>query len=153
MSCQKPNCTRDDSETYNDEHGNELELCNKHYYELVSGKSVKEDTSNPLGIGSDIPPIEYDSFDPGIRTRKDITDFELDRPKGTTSCPDCGKPMGLVTWTGEKPSCYRCNETPNDKFGPVWHGVIDPHTGEGLGPTMDSGPLASEKLDGIRYEG
>lgn len=27
----------------------------------------------------------------------------------TTPCPECGEPMGLVTWVGEKPSCARCS--------------------------------------------
>jgi len=33
----------------------------------------------------------------------------LNSDSGTTPCPECGKPMGLVTWTGEKPVCHRCS--------------------------------------------
>jgi hypothetical protein len=27
---------------------------------------------------------------------------------GTTPCPECGNPMGLVSWVGEKPVCAGC---------------------------------------------
>jgi len=27
----------------------------------------------------------------------------------TTKCPSCGKEMGMTTWIGKKPECYRCS--------------------------------------------
>jgi hypothetical protein len=39
-TCQKPSCTADSTDTYRDEHGNGLDLCGRHYYELVSGERV-----------------------------------------------------------------------------------------------------------------
>lgn len=52
--CQEPTCRRNSSETYSGKHGNTLELCPKHYYELVadedSGRSILPD---PVGVGTD----------------------------------------------------------------------------------------------------
>ena len=38
MTCDHPACSDDQHKTYSDEHDNDLELCEAHYYYLVSGK-------------------------------------------------------------------------------------------------------------------
>lgn len=48
-TCQKPGCMADSTDTYRDEHGNGLDLCERHYYELVSGESMGSTSSNILG--------------------------------------------------------------------------------------------------------
>jgi len=48
-TCQKPSCTTDATDTYSDEHGNKLDLCERHYYLLVSGKSVTTSSRSILG--------------------------------------------------------------------------------------------------------
>lgn len=134
-NCQKPGCTRNPSDTYSDEHGNGLELCSKHYYELVSGTKVREKTlkNTAIGFGQELG----GDIDRGTGGGS-ILDFDPVRGgSGTTPCPDCGKPMGMVTWTGAKPSCHRCQE--NVEIPTPWLGVIDPNGGEPLGPTMDVG--------------
>ena len=35
--CQKPTCSETAKQTYRDPNGNTLRLCEKHYYELVTG--------------------------------------------------------------------------------------------------------------------
>jgi hypothetical protein len=37
----------------------------------------------------------------------------------TTSCPSCGRDMGMVTWVGEKPECAACSgcTTTNIRLG------------------------------------
>lgn len=32
----------------------------------------------------------------------------FDNSPGTTPCPNCGEPMGMVSWVGEKPVCAAC---------------------------------------------
>lgn len=32
------------------------------------------------------------------------------KPTGMTECPECGDPMPMVTWTGEKPKCRECSK-------------------------------------------
>jgi len=57
MNCKHPNCRTDASDTYSDEHGNTLRLCEKHYYQNVTGgsvisSSVTVDATSPLGARS-----------------------------------------------------------------------------------------------------
>ena len=57
VECEHPHCQKallDGGQTYADEHGNELVLCPKHYYELVAGKSASESRSSS-GLSSRIP--------------------------------------------------------------------------------------------------
>lgn len=54
--CQKPGCLNSPDETYKGKHGNELDLCSKHYYELVSGEKTTRSVLTPsggLGLGTD----------------------------------------------------------------------------------------------------
>lgn len=47
-------------------------------------------------------------------TQPDPEDVDLDlssSPNGTTPCPECGDPMPMVTWTGEKPVCRKCSRS------------------------------------------
>jgi hypothetical protein len=39
----------DSTDTYRDEHGNGLDLCGRHYYELVSGGNIDSTSTNILG--------------------------------------------------------------------------------------------------------
>ncbi len=48
-TCQKPGCMADSTDTYRDEHGNGLDLCERHYYELVSGGNIASTSTNILG--------------------------------------------------------------------------------------------------------
>ena len=74
MTCDHPKCDDDVHKTYSDDHGNDLELCEAHYYYLVSGEG--EPSPDPFGgrlidtppvmepgLGSDIEP-------PGDRRRE-----------------------------------------------------------------------------------
>lgn len=36
---------------------------------------------------------------------------DINSDSSTTTCPDCGREMGLVTYHGPKPKCARCNGT------------------------------------------
>jgi len=47
-SCQKPGCMADSTDTYRDVHGNGLDLCERHYYELVSGKKASTGPTTPF---------------------------------------------------------------------------------------------------------
>lgn len=38
MTCDHPECSDDEHRTYTDDHDNTLDLCEAHYYYLVSGK-------------------------------------------------------------------------------------------------------------------
>lgn len=108
--CQKPGCRTSPSETYKGKHGNTLELCGKHYYELVSGETVRNTVRTPsggLGIGTDLT-TQFE--EPETRGVGDILKTDRDIPQGMTPCPDCGNPMGMTTWVEEKPSCHRCQE-------------------------------------------
>jgi len=55
-TCQKPGCTADATDTYRGENENRLRLCERHYYNLVSGKtstpSIVADLQTGFGDGS-----------------------------------------------------------------------------------------------------
>lgn len=76
--CQKPNCRVPPSNTYNGKHGNELRLCERHYYELVSGE---RSANIDIGVGTDPfvsrRPIELEGVD--NRLESDLTG--VGRPK------------------------------------------------------------------------
>lgn len=48
--CQNPHCTTESDSTYKDEHGNTLDLCERHYYELVSGVLASSFGTSPTGV-------------------------------------------------------------------------------------------------------
>ena len=48
--CDHPNCSNDAIKTYSDGNGNSLDLCNRHYYELVSGQKT-------LGVSTPSDPL------------------------------------------------------------------------------------------------
>lgn len=67
------------------------------------------------GSYSDSPNVGYtDLFDhrsppDGLTRDLDIEAPEkLDNDPGTTTCPECGDKMPLVSWTGKKPLCSAC---------------------------------------------
>ena len=55
VECQHPHCQKallDGGQTYQDEHGNELLLCPKHYYQLVADKlASKQSTAGAVTTG------------------------------------------------------------------------------------------------------
>jgi hypothetical protein len=58
MSCDHPECSDDEHKTYTDEHDNDLDLCEAHYYYLVSGdrpSTLKPDRVRPFDV---TPPVE-----------------------------------------------------------------------------------------------
>lgn len=65
--CEKPNCTATASKTYTGEQGNKLKLCEKHYYDLVAGKSVSKSsintTAGPIFRFQDPPSITERSLE------------------------------------------------------------------------------------------
>jgi hypothetical protein len=47
QECQAPNCTAVGSNTYIDDNGNTLQLCDRHYYHAVSDDTVAGYTFDP----------------------------------------------------------------------------------------------------------
>lgn len=57
--CQKPSCTDNPENIFRGEHGNELRLCERHYYELVADTDTTPST--PFALSSDLgcPPNSF----------------------------------------------------------------------------------------------
>lgn len=41
----------------------------------------------------------------------------INSDSSTTTCPECGREMPLVTYYGQKPKCARCNGTTFVEYG------------------------------------
>ena len=75
--CQHPQCNLASEKTYRGRNGNSLKLCEKHYYNLVSGKtSGSWSVTNPDYDAAGVP-----FWDSGIRceeiTQTDVPDVRI----------------------------------------------------------------------------
>lgn len=48
--CKNPNCNGLGENTYRGKHGNSVKVCDKHYYKLVTGKSVSNSITTSQSV-------------------------------------------------------------------------------------------------------
>jgi len=75
--CQNPNCTRDATETYRGGNGNTLRLCERHYYQIVSGGNTVN-----IDYSTDREPLTP-FWDSGIRCDSTTNTEPFDLPDDT----------------------------------------------------------------------
>ena len=73
MPCDHPKCSDEQHKTYRDENDNELELCEAHYYYLVSGETKPRTRPVP-----DFDPVSPDIEEIGVGRPRDVG-RQLDR--------------------------------------------------------------------------
>lgn len=76
MTCDHPKCNDDVHKTYSDEKDNELELCEAHYYYLVSGDKPPRTEPDPFAPAES--PRAFDRATPPRARRLDPGEFDLD---------------------------------------------------------------------------